>query len=188
MKVRGVLATGLVLLLGGTPPASAQMMGGGTGMMGTMDMMGRGMHEPAVTGCPGMPGQPVAFGSEGPWISSALAHAKELGLSPDQVKGLTALRDEFQKEAARLTGEIRAAEAELRASYGQKPLNLQAVEAKIRAIAALEADLRLGRVKTLEKGNTLLTPEQQQKLGGIAQSKGWGHGASMMSGTPEVIR
>ncbi|MBI3081168.1 MAG: Spy/CpxP family protein refolding chaperone [candidate division NC10 bacterium] len=188
MKIRGILATGLVLLLGGTLPASAEMMGGGTGMMGTMDMMGRGMHEPAVTGCPGMPGQPVAFGSERPWISSALAHAKELGLSPDQVKGLTALRDEFQKEALRLTDAIRAAEADLRVLYGPKPLNLQAMEAKIRAVAGLEADLRVGRVKTLEKGNALLTPEQQEKLGGIAQSKGWGHGASMMSGAPEVIR
>ncbi len=188
MKIRGILAIGLALLLGSTLPASAQMMGGGSGEMGTMDMMGRGMHEPAMTDCPGMAGQSIAFGSERPWISFALAHAGELGLSPNQVQGLTALRDEFQKEAVRLTGDIRAAEAELQVLYGQKPLNLQAVEAKIRAIAGLEADVRLGRVKVLEKGNALLTPEQQQKLGGIGQSRGWRHGASMMGGPPEVTR
>ena len=188
MKTRWVLATGLVLLLGGTLPASGQMMGGGGGTMGPMDMMGRGMHEPAMTDCPGMAGQSVAFGSERPWISFAIAHAGELGLSPNQVQGLAALRDEFQKEAVRLTGNIRAAEAELQVLYGQKPLNLQAVEAKIRAIAALEADLRLGRVKALEKGNALLTSEQQQKLSDITRSMGRMRGALTGSAPTEVTR
>ncbi|HEU5393594.1 MAG TPA: Spy/CpxP family protein refolding chaperone [Candidatus Methylomirabilis sp.] len=188
MKSGWLVATALTLLLIGTLPASGQMMGGGGATMGPMDMMGRGMHEPAMTDCPGMAGQSIAFGSERPWISFALAHAGELRLSPNQVQGLAALRDEFQKEAVRLTGDIRATEAELQTLYAQKPLNLQAVEAKIRAIAALEADVRLGRVKVLEKGNALLTPEQQQKLSDIARSMGRMRGALRGSPPAEVTR
>lgn len=160
MKIRWVVATSLVLLLASTLPASAQMMGS----------------------------PPLALDYEAPWISFALGHARELELTADQVKDLTALRDEFQKEAMRLTGETRDAEGELRLLYNRKPLDLQAVEAKIRAIAALGADLRLGRVRTLEKAFVLLAPAQQQKLSGIAQSMGWMRGASMMGGLPEVTR
>ena len=114
MKIRSMLATAVVLLLVGALPVSAQMMGGGGqmmggDMMGMMGMMGGGASEGATTGCPGMSGQAAAFGDERPWISFALAHEKELGLTADQVKELTALRDEFQKEAVRLANEIRAA-------------------------------------------------------------------------------
>lgn len=115
MKIRSMLATAVVVLLVGAVPASAQMMGGGGGMMGgdMMGMMGMmgGTSEGATTGCPGMSGQAAAFGDERPWISFALAHEKELGLTADQVKELTALRDDFQKEAVRLANEIRAARA-----------------------------------------------------------------------------
>ncbi|MBI4390605.1 MAG: Spy/CpxP family protein refolding chaperone [candidate division NC10 bacterium] len=188
MRTKGVFATGLALLLASTVPASGQMMGGGSGEMGTTGMMGRGMHGPAMTDCPGMAGQPVAFGSEGPWISIALAYAKDLALTSEQVKGLSALRDAFQREALRLIGEIRRAEAGLRASSGQKPLNLQAVEPKVRAIASLEADLRLARVKTLEEGNALLTPEQQRTLSDIVRNREWMHGALTMGAPPAGIR
>jgi len=185
MKVRWIPATGIVLLMAGALPASAQMMGGETGMM---DMMGRQASESGTIGCPGMAGQPVAFGYEGPWISLALAHAREVGLNADQAKGLTALRDEFQKEAVPLTGEIRAFEAEVQRLSTREPVDLQAVETKIRAIAGLEADLRIGRLKTLEKGRALLTPEQRQALTGIAQSMGRMHGAFMMGGPSQGAR
>jgi Spy/CpxP family protein refolding chaperone len=183
MKMRGIFVIGLVLLVAGALPASAQMMGGGSEMRGMADMMGRGTEGPAATGCPGMTGEPVAFGDEGPWISFALAHARELELTADQLRGLTAVRDEFQKEAIRLAAEVRTAEAELRQIYRRKPVDLQAAEAKIRAIAGMEADLRLGRVKALEKGQALLTPEQQQKL------SGWRvRGAFLMGGPWEFTR
>lgn len=184
MTIRGILAMGLVLLVGGALPASAQMMGGAGGMTG---MMGGGMPGgAATTGCPGMTGRPAGLGYEGPWLSFALAHARELDLTPDQVKGLTALREEFEKEALRLVGEIRAAEADVWQLERRTPVDIRGLEAKIRAVAGLEADLRIGRLKTIEKGLALLTPDQRQKLTGIAQSMGRMHGAMMMGGPGEV--
>jgi hypothetical protein len=184
-KIRWTLATAFVLLLG-SPPAFAQMMGEWGGGMG---MMGGGMHgAPPATGHRGMASPGFGFGYEAPWISLALAHAREIELTADQVNGLAAVRDEFQKEAVRLAGEIRRAEAELGLFYTQRPVNLQAVEAKIRGIAGLEAELRLGRARTLEKGLSLLTAEQQQKLDGIAQTMGHMRGAFMPGGPWEFGR
>jgi Spy/CpxP family protein refolding chaperone len=172
MTTRWAVAIGLVLLLAGSWPASAQMMGGQSGpggMMGPgmMDMMGRGMPGGAagMGDCPGMAAaEPGAFGYERPWISFALAHAKELGLTPDQAKGLTTLRDEFQKDGARSVQDIREGEAVLATLYAQKPLDLTAIEAKIKEIATKQAELRLARVKAIDRGVALLTEEQRQKL------------------------
>ena len=177
MKIRWIVAIGLVLFLAGSWPASAQMMGGQSGMMGPgmMDMMGRGMAEGAagMGGCPGMAAtEPVTFGYERPWISFALAHAKELALTPDQVKTLTALREEFQKDGARWAQEIREGEAALAKLYAQKPLDLTAIEVKLKDIAAKEAELRLARVKAIDKGVALLTEEQRQKLFDTSRAMG----------------
>lgn len=164
MRWRAIVVVGLVLLLSGTVPASAQMMGDGGGMMEMMGpMMGSG-RAPAASHCPGMVGQPVAFEYEAPWISLALAHAGDLSLTPDQVKALTALRDDFQSEAARRVQEIRDLEAALARLYEEKSVDLTAVEGKIKEVAARQGELRVARVKTLQKGLALLTEEQRQKL------------------------
>jgi Spy/CpxP family protein refolding chaperone len=180
---------GLVLFLVGSLPASAQMMGGQGGMMGSgmTDMMGRGM-QPGAAGmgdCPGMAAaEPGALGYERPWISFALAHAKELALTPDQVKGLTTLRDEFQKDGARWIQDIREAEAALSKLYTQKPLDLTTVEVRLKDIAAKQAELRLARVKAIDKGVALLTEEQRQKLFETSRAMGRMMGA-FLSPSPE---
>lgn len=190
MKPRWMLAISLVLLLAGSLPASAQMMGGPGGMMGPgmMDMMGRGMPGGAagMSDCPGMAAgeEPRTLGYERPWISFALAHAKDLALTPDQVKGLTTLRDEFQKDAMRWAQEIREGEAVLAKLYAQKPLDLTAIEAKIKELAAKQADLRLARVKAIDKGVALLTEEQRQKLLDTSRTMGRMMGAFLPT-TPE---
>jgi Spy/CpxP family protein refolding chaperone len=191
MKTRWAVAIGLVLLLAGSWPASAQMMGGPSGSSGMgpgmMDMMGRGMQQGAagMGDCPGMAAaEPGTLGYERPWISFALAHAKELALTPDQVKGLVTLREDFQKDGARWAQEIREGEAALAKLYTQKPLDLTAIEAKIKEIGAKQADLRLGRVKAIDKGVALLTDEQRQKLFDTSRSMGRMMGA-FRSPSPE---
>jgi Spy/CpxP family protein refolding chaperone len=171
------------LLALAAPPASAQMMGGTAGgpmgggmadMMRMMDMMGRGMAGGAagMGDCPGMAVEPAALGLERPWITFALTHAKELGLTPDQVKALTALRDEFQKDATRWVQDIREGETALAKLYAQKPLDLAAIEAKLKDLGAKQAELRLARVKAIDKGVTLLTEEQRQKLFDTSRAMG----------------
>ena len=159
------------------------MMGGQrgqTGQSGTMgpgmmDMMGRSMPGGAagMGDCPGMAAAaPVAFEYERPWISFALVHAKDLALTPDQVKALTTLRDEFQRDATRWAQDIGESEAALAKLYTQKPLDLTAIEAKLKELAAKQAELRLARVKAIDKGVTLLTEEQRQKLFDTSRAMG----------------
>ncbi|MBI1734567.1 MAG: hypothetical protein HYR51_05275 [Candidatus Rokubacteria bacterium] len=176
--MQSVLGISAALVLLGTVPAAAQMMGGTGGMIGgPMGMMGRSMHGAAGGGrCAASAGEATSF--ERPWISFALQHATELGLAADQVKQLTALRDDFQKEAIRLTADIRSAEVDLRRLYSQRPLDLAAVEEKLRAIAGLETSLRVARLRTLDRGWALLTTDQQKKLDGHDRGMGRMHGAS----------
>ena len=101
---------------------------------------------------------------EGPIISMMLSHAQELGLTPEQEKQLRDLRTEFTKESIRRTAEIRVAEIELDALLAEEAWNLAEIEPKVKEIATLRGELRLERIKTLEAGRALLTPEQLQKL------------------------
>jgi Spy/CpxP family protein refolding chaperone len=98
---------------------------------------------------------------EGPLITRALAQREQLGLSDDQVRALEAARSDF---ADRRQAEIEAAEGGLSGLLRESTIDLAQVEAKVREIATLRADLRLARIKTLEKGKALLTPEQRKKL------------------------
>jgi Spy/CpxP family protein refolding chaperone len=114
----------------------------------------------------GGPAAPV----ERPLISFMLEHRHELALTPEQASRLEGLRQDFTREAIRRDAEIRIAEMDLAALLHAQPLDLPRVEAKIREVARLQAELRIERIRTIEQGRAALTPEQrtrlQQLLGG----------------------
>ena len=126
---------------------------------------------PPGAGPPGMQAtRPSVFPYEGPLVSLILAHAPELGLTPEQLQTLQALRTTFEKEAVARATAIRAAEADLKALLEKDQWDLPAIEAKLKQLASLQGDQRIERIKTLAAGRALLTPEQMQKLQAIA---GW---------------
>lgn len=165
---RGVwMLLGAALVIGLALPASAQMMGGmghgdamgrtGGGMMGMMGGhgMGAGMSE-------GHGGRSLSH--EGPLISIMLDHRQELDLNAEQVRKLQSLRTEFEKESVRRTAEIRVAEIDLGSLLEQDKWDLAKIEPKVKQIAGMQADLRLGRMRTLEAGRAVLTTEQLEKF------------------------
>jgi Spy/CpxP family protein refolding chaperone len=107
-----------------------------------------------------------------------LEHKQDLGLTLDQERKLRDLRTEFAKESERRTAEIRVAEIELDALLEQDKWDLAKIEPKVKQIATLQADLRLARIKTLEAGRAVLTPQQLEKLKQIGHRMrpGWGPG------------
>ncbi|HEV8310908.1 MAG TPA: Spy/CpxP family protein refolding chaperone [Methylomirabilota bacterium] len=107
---------------------------------------------------------PMSYPAERPVISFMLEHRSELGLTPEQQSRLEALRGEFTREQIRREAEIRIAEMDLAALLEQDLLDMGKVEAKIREAAKLRSDLRIERLKTLEQGKALLTPEQRGRL------------------------
>lgn len=122
----------------------------GQGMMG---MMGRGGD---------------AAGRERPQLTLALQHRAELGLSDAQGKTLEALTTRFRNAAEQRMRELDAAEGELTALLKQDPAAGAQVEAKVRAIEKLRADLRLERIRTIAEGRAALSSEQRAKLDQLA--------------------
>ena len=101
---------------------------------------------------------------ERPLITLMLRHREELGLSREQVQGLEQLRADFQREALRREAELRLAETELGTLLDADVPDLGQVEAKLRAIGELGAELRLARIRAIEQGKGLLTQDQRAKL------------------------
>ena len=143
------------------PPAEPmQGMMQGQGMMG---MMGRGGD---------------TAGRERPQLTLALQNRAELGLTDAQGKTLESLTARFRGSAEQRMRELEAAEAELAALLKQDAAAGPQVEAKVRAIEKLRADLRLERIRTIAEGRAALNPEQRAKLDQLAA----GSGRGMMGG------
>lgn len=177
-----VLAVAFVIGLGAAALVSAHegqsqpghpgaMQGGTAGMM---DMGGMMMGGSTMMG-----GGPTA---ERPWISLALQHRDQLGLTADQVTRLESLRAEFQKEAIRRSADLQIAETELEQLLQAEPVDLTKVEATLRQLESLRADLRLSRIKTIEQGKAVLTLEQRQKLASLGPRAAAGSSEDMMGG------
>ena len=161
----GRLVDQLAGSLGSFGAELAQQMQPGRGGMGGMGgpggMMGRMMGDPA----------------ERPLITIMLHHRTELGLSADQVSRLETLRGDFTREAIRRDADIRIAELDLNLLLEQDPMDLAKVETKMREVAQLRADLRIARLRAVEQGKAVLTPEQRTRLqtllgGGMHQGSG----------------
>jgi Spy/CpxP family protein refolding chaperone len=111
------------------------------------------------------PGGPPA---ERPLITLMLNHRAELGLTQAQVDALERLRTDFGREASQREADIRGAERELAGLLAADPVDLARVEAKVRQIERFRADVRLGRIRTIEQGKAQLTPEQLRQLRALA--------------------
>jgi Spy/CpxP family protein refolding chaperone len=156
----GRLVDELASRLGSFGAELAQQMRQGRGFMG------------------GMPERTRGGPAERPLITIMLHHRSELGLSAEQVSRLEALRGDFTREAIRRGADIRIAELDLASLLEQDPLDLAKVEAKVREVAQLRADLRIARLRVIEQGKGVLTPEQrtrlQTMLSGMHQGPGGG--------------
>jgi Spy/CpxP family protein refolding chaperone len=115
-------------------------------------------------GVPGPMGRPMSEPAGRPLITIMLHHRSELGLTPEQVTRLEALRGEFSREAIRRTADIRIGELDLATLLEQEPTDLSKVETKVREVAQLRADLRIARLRAIEQGKATLTPDQRTRL------------------------
>jgi Spy/CpxP family protein refolding chaperone len=129
-------------------------------------------------GAPGAMGRPMSERAGRPLITIMLHHRTELGLTPEQVTRLEALRGEFSREAIRRTADIRIAELDLATLLEQEPADLSKVETKVREVAQLTADLRIARLRAIEQGKATLTPDQRTRLQTLLSGMHHGPGGS----------
>jgi hypothetical protein len=99
-----------------------------------------------------------------PVISLLLRNREKVGLSDDQVKRLEQVRSDFEKETIRNEADIRVAEIDLNNLLQAPTADMDKIEAKIREIERLRADLRIARIRAIDKGRALLSADQRKKL------------------------
>lgn len=129
-------------------------------------MMGPGMTERGH----GMMGFPQAS-ADRPLITFMIEHKQDLSLSAEQVRSLEVIRSDFQQEAAQRITELEAAEKELDVLLRQVPVDLSRVEATLRKIEGLKVALRLGRIKAIDQGRALLSPDQENRLQALLEQR-----------------
>jgi Spy/CpxP family protein refolding chaperone len=101
---------------------------------------------------------------EGPPVSLIIRNREKLGLSSEQVRSLERLRKDFEKESIRKEADIRVAKMDLDDLLAAQPVEMTKVEAKVRDIERLRADLRFARIRTVQKGKEQLSADQRRKL------------------------
>ena len=114
---------------------------------------------------------------ERPVISFMLSHREELKLSPEQVRKLEDVRNDFERGARKNDEDLRRTERELEDLQRADSVDLKQGEAKVREAERLRADQRIARMRAVEQGKSILTQEQRDRLrdmmnGGNRYSRG----------------
>jgi Spy/CpxP family protein refolding chaperone len=104
-------------------------------------------------------------------IGFALRHRQELSLTPQQVETLKKLGMDSRRAAIRAAADRKVAQLDLMSLRQSDPVDMSRVEAKVREIERLRADSRLAAIRTDEQAKAQLTPEQREKLKGLAATR-----------------
>jgi Spy/CpxP family protein refolding chaperone len=94
---------------------------------------------------------------------SLLRHAKELGLSEEQVTKLKTLMTDYSKTRIRDKADVKLAEVDVRALAHDQKAEMSAIESAVRKSEAAQAKLRLDGIRAVREASATLTPEQREK-------------------------
>lgn len=126
----------------------------------------------------------------GHYLKHLLKHAKEIGLTPEQIGKLKGLQLDFKRTEARLEADAKIAKLELHALMEDEQADLSAIQAKIDQLKKSEAACLFAAIKSKRSATTLLSPDQREKERTVheqmkshgqhgAGSGGMGHGGMM---------
>jgi len=121
----------------------------------------KGRHEECASRMGHMGHRGMGMMRSGHRIWKALA---DLGLDEKQKEAIKDIGTTAKKDAIRKISDIRIARIELREILGKDPVDMGAVEGKLKQMESLKTDMHMSRIKTLEEIKAKLTPEQRQKF------------------------
>jgi hypothetical protein len=87
-----------------------------------------------------------------------------LGIDRNRMDAVREIETRTVKEGIRKRAEFQVASIELRELLGKDPVDLKAVEAKLKQIAALQTEIQLARIKAIEEIKGKLTSEERKKF------------------------
>ncbi|HUL40916.1 MAG TPA: hypothetical protein VLV32_03280 [Burkholderiales bacterium] len=94
---------------------------------------------------------------------SLFRHAKDLGLSDEQVAKLHSLKTGYAKAEIRGEADMKLAEVDVRTLAHDPKAKMSTVEDAVRKEEMAHADRRIEKIKTLRATFAVLTPEQLEK-------------------------
>lgn len=119
-------------------------------------------------GGPPMPPPPEAgsnvAGIHGEPLPHVWGRLSSLGLDEQQKEAIKEIRNRTEKDTIRKRADIRIAEIELKDILGKDPVDMNAVEAKLKKISSLMTDTRLSGIQAIEAIKTKLTPAQAKRF------------------------
>jgi Spy/CpxP family protein refolding chaperone len=99
----------------------------------------------------------------GHYLKHLLKHAKELGLTPEQIGKLKVIQLDFKRSAARLEADTKVAKLELHALLDDEQTDLKAIQAKVEQLKKSEGACLFEAIKSQRTAMALLTPDQREK-------------------------
>ena len=174
-RVKIALLLVFLLVLFGAGSSYAQMCG-------CMDRMGEGMQHGMHMGGEmkhhGMEGMGGMMGEDHPMWK----HLVGLGLDEKQREAVKSIKSKEMKDMIKKRADKQIAKVELKEILGKDPVDMKAVEAKVKQIEAIGTDMRLSHIRTMEEVKALLTPEQKKKMKEMIEMGPMGGGMGMMHG------
>jgi Spy/CpxP family protein refolding chaperone len=99
----------------------------------------------------------------GHYLKHLLKHAKEVGLTPEQIGKLKAIQLDFKRSEARLEADTKVAKLELHALLDDEQTDLKAIQAKVEQLKKSEGACLFEAIKSKRTAMALLTPDQREK-------------------------
>jgi len=126
----------------------------------------------------------------GHYITHLLKHAKEFGLTAEQIAKLKTIQLDYKRTEARLEADRKIAKLELDALLDEEKTDLAEIQAKIEQLKRSEGALLFSAIKAQQSAKVLLTPDQREKDRAHRErmkseskgERGGGMGGGMMGG------
>ncbi|MFZ3014280.1 MAG: hypothetical protein WA045_11285 [Nitrospira sp.] len=99
----------------------------------------------------------------GHYLKHLLKHAKEIGLTPEQVSKVKAIQLDFKRSEARLEADFKIAKLDLQALMEDERADLNAIQAKVEQLNKAEGACLFAAIKSKRTATALLTPDQREK-------------------------
>ena len=97
------------------------------------------------------------------YLTHVLKHAKEIGLTPEQLNKLKAQELDFKRTEARLEADTKVAKLELHALLDDEQADLNAIQGKVDQLQKSEGARLFAALKSKRNAMAMLTPEQRDK-------------------------
>lgn len=117
----------------------------------------------------------------GHYLKHLLKHAKEIGLTPEQIGKLKTLQLDFKRSEARLEADAKVAKLELHALLEDEKPDLNVIQAKVEQLKKAEAACLVTAIKSKRSAMAILTPDQREKERAVHEQmkSGAQHGGGM---------